>query len=49
MEDFVIKKLKDTVLWAYVISDLNRQNIFGTYYEKELQKTYQTECKEEKR
>ena len=37
-EDFVIKKVKDTVPWAYVINNLNGEKIIGTFYEKELQK-----------
>ena len=40
-EVFVIKKVKNTVLWAYVINDLNGEEIMGTFYEKELQKTNQ--------
>ena len=39
----VIKKVKNTVLWTYVISDLNGEEIIGTFYEKELQKTNQQE------
>ena len=35
-EVYVIKKVKNTVPWTYVINDLN-----GTFYEKELQKTNQ--------
>ena len=34
----MIKKVKSTVPWTYVISDLNGEDIFGTFYEKELQK-----------
>ena len=30
----MIKKVKNTVLWAYVISDLNGEEIDGTYYQK---------------
>ena len=37
--NFVIKKIKNTVPWTYVINDLNGEEIFGTFYEKELQKT----------
>ena len=37
----MIKKVKNTVPWTYVISDLNREEIFGTFYQKELQKTNQ--------
>ena len=33
--------------WAYVISDLNGEEIVGTFYEKELQKTNQTEFRVE--
>ena len=34
----MIKNVKDTVLWAYVIEGLNREEIFGTFYENEQQK-----------
>ena len=37
-EIFVIKKIKNTVPWTYVISDLNGEEIKGSFYEKELQK-----------
>ena len=40
-EVFIISKIKNTVLRTYVISDLNREKIDGTFYEKELQKTNQ--------
>ena len=33
-EVFVIKKVKNTVLWIYVIIDLNKEEVFGTFYEK---------------
>ena len=36
---FVIKKLKNALLWIYVISDLNGEDIAATFYEKELHKT----------
>ena len=38
-EDFMIKKVKNTVPWSYVINDLNGEEIVGTFYENELQKT----------
>ena len=38
-EVFVIKKVKNTVPWTYVINDLNGEEITGTFYEKELQKS----------
>ena len=44
-ENFMIKKLKATVLWTYVISDLKGKEIVGTFYEKELQKANQKEFK----
>ena len=37
-EGFVIKKVKNAVLWTYVLSDLNGGEIIGTFYAKELQK-----------
>ena len=40
-EFFVIKEVKNTVPWTYVINDLNGEEIIGTFYEKELQKTNQ--------
>ena len=33
--------LKNTVPWIYVINDLNGEEIVGSFYEKELQKTNQ--------
>ena len=47
-EIFVIKKVKNTVPWTYVINDLNGEEIIGTLYEKELQKTNQEEFRIEK-
>ena len=46
----VIKKVKNTVPWTYVINDLNDLNeeIIGTFYGKELQKTNQEEYRIEK-
>ena len=40
-EVFVIKEVKNTVPWTYVINDLNGDEIIGTFYEKELQKINQ--------
>ena len=34
-EVFVIKRVKNTVPWTYVINDLNGYKIIGTFYEKE--------------
>ena len=47
-EAFVIKKVKNNVPWAYVISVLNGEEEIGTFYEKELQKTNLKEFKIEK-
>ena len=42
-EIFIIKKIKNTVPWTYVINDLNGEEIIGTFYENELQGTSQKE------
>ena len=42
-EIFVIKKVKNTVPWTYVINDINGEEIIGTFYEEELQGTNQQE------
>ena len=47
-EMFVIKKVKNTVPWTYVINDFNNEEIIGSFYEKELQKTNQKEFRVEK-
>ena len=47
-EAFVNKKVKNTVPWAYIINDLNGEEIIGTFYEKVLQKTSQQEFRIEK-
>ena len=47
-EIFVIKKIKTTVPWTYVISGLNGDEIIGKFYEKELQKINQEEFRIEK-
>ena len=45
---FFINKIKNTVPWTYAISDLNGEEITGSFYEKELQKTIQKEFRIEK-
>ena len=45
---FVIKKVKNTVPWTYVVNDLNGEAISGSFYEKKLQKTNQKEFRIEK-
>ena len=47
-EVFINSKIKNTVPWAYVINDLNSEEIIGTFYEKELQKTIKKEFTIEK-
>ena len=47
-EIFVIKKVKNTAPWTYVINDLNGEEITGSFYEKELQKTNQEQLRIEK-
>ena len=43
----LIKVIKNTVLWAYVINNLNGEEIVGRFYEKEFQKTNQKELRVE--
>ena len=43
----MIQKVKNTVPWTYVISDLNGQEIVGTFYKKDC-KTNQNEFRVEK-
>ena len=38
-EVFAISKIKDTVPLTYVVSDLSGEEITGSFYEKELQKS----------
>ena len=45
---FIVRKSRNTVPWTYVFSDLNGEEIIGTFYEKELQKTNQQEFRIEK-
>ena len=47
-EIFVISKIKNTVSWTYVINDLNGEEITGSFYEKEFQKTSPKEFRIEK-
>ena len=47
-EVFVVKKIKITVPWTYVINNLNGEEIIVTFYEKEMQKSNQKEFRIEK-
>ena len=45
---FFVSKIKNTVPWTYVISDLNGEPIIRSFFEKELQKTSQEKSRIEK-
>ena len=47
-EVFMIKKVKNTIPWTNITSDLKREEIVGTFYENELQKANQKEIRIEK-
>ena len=47
-EVFIINKIKNTVSWTYAISDLNGEEIIGSFYEREFQKTNRKEFRIEK-
>ena len=47
-EVFMIKKVKNTIPWTNIISDLKREEIVGTFYKNELQKANQKEIRIEK-
>ena len=47
-EVFAIKKVKNTVPWTHVIEDLRGEEIVGSFWEKELQKTSHTDIRVEK-
>ena len=48
LKDILQIGLKNTVPWTYAINDLSGEEIIGTFYEKELQKTNQQEFRIEK-
>ena len=47
-EVFVISKIQNAVPWTYFVNDLNGEEIIGTFYEMELQKTNQKEFRIQK-
>ena len=47
-EIFVISNIKNSASWTYVINGVNGEEITGSFYEKELQKTNQKEFRIEK-
>ena len=38
-EIFIINKINNTVPWTYSLKDLNGEEILGSFYDRELQKT----------
>ena len=34
----MIKKVKNTLRWTYIVNDVNGEEIVGTFYENKLQK-----------
>ena len=48
IEVCIVNKIKNTVPWTYTISDLNGEQIIGSFYEKELEKPNQKEFRIEK-
>ena len=44
----IVRGTKNTVPWTYVVSELNGEEIIGSFYEKELQKTSQEKFRIEK-
>ena len=40
-----VTKVKNTVPWTYVISDLKSEEIVGTFYKKELQEANKKELR----
>ena len=44
----IVNKIKNTVPWTYTISELNSEQIIGSFYEKDLEKTNQKEFRIEK-
>ena len=47
-EVFIVNKIQNTVPWTYLINDLKGEEIKGSFYEKQLQKTDQKEFRIEK-
>ena len=39
IEIFIVDKINDTVPYTYNLKDLNDEEIMGSFYDKELQKT----------
>ena len=48
-EVFIVSNIIKTVPWTQSISDVDNEEIFGSFYEKELQKTFKNKIKTLKR
>ena len=44
----MVKKVKNTVPWTYIINGVNREKIVETFYKNKLEKTKQKEFRTEK-
>ena len=47
-EAFAVSKIKNTVPWTYVVSELNGEEITESFYEKEFQRTSHEKLRIEK-
>ena len=47
-EVFVVNKIKKTIPWTYVTSELNGEEITGRFYEEELEKQIQKNLEQKK-
>ena len=47
-EVFIVSKIKNTVPWTYIVSDLNGEEITGSFCAKEVQKASQEKFRIEK-
>ena len=45
-EVFLIKEVKNTVPWTYIINNLNGEEVIETFYENELQKNKSTKIQD---
>ena len=45
-EVFLIKEVKNTVPWTYIINSLNGEEVIETFYENELQKNKSTKIQD---
>ena len=45
-ENFLIKEVKNTVPWTYIINNLNGEEVIEAFYENELQKNKSTKIQD---